>query len=291
MCIARPRAMTSIAMSPPRSLPSSGAAVGARRRATRVTSLGASLAFHAALAAAVVSIRVGVAALPSAPERPEDARFELGVAPPAERSDDVVVLPPSAAEVSEGPPSRGTSAATAIDFAFADEEPPPPAAPSIAVRAGAGGVVVPREWSPRPSVVRGGFSGRGHGSRRAGGAGRGGTPAGVAAAVAAPVEDPAPVALEPAPVARVAARVVSYEEPRYPESARQRREQGVVRVEIEVLADGTAGDVRVVESSGSALLDAAAAAAVRRWKFAPATVGGEPVPSALALPPIRFRLQ
>jgi protein TonB len=283
--------MTSIAMSPPRLVPRCSVAVGPRRRATRVTSLGASLAFHVALAAAIVSIRVGVAALPSAPERPEDARFELIVAPQPERTEDVVVLPPSAADASKGPPTRGSSAATAIDFAFADEEPPLPAAPSIAVRAGAGGAVVPREWSPRPSVVRGGFTGRGHGSRRAGGAGRGGTSSGVAAAVAARVEEPAPVVEEPTPVVRIAARVVSYEEPQYPESARQRREQGVVRVEVEVLADGTAGDVRVVESSGSNALDAAAVAGVRRWKFAPATVGGESVASALALPPIRFRLR
>ena len=48
-----------------------------------------------------------------------------------------------------------------------------------------------------------------------------------------------------------------------------------------MLADGTAGDVRVLESSGTESLDAAAVAAVRRWKFAPATVGGDAVESVL----------
>src|SRR5262249_51234337 len=160
--------------------------------------------------------------------------------------------------------------------ALADEEPPPPAAPSIAVWGGANAAPVPREWSPRPSVVRGGWTGRGHGSRRAGGAGRGGEAPGGLAAAAPPrdgIERAPAVDETPAPVIRVDARVVSYEQPRYPESARRRCEQGVVRVEVDVLADGTLGDVRVVESSGSESLDAAAAASVRRWKFAAARVG------------------
>lgn len=258
--------------------------------AMRVTTLAVSLAFHAALAAALVSVRVSVAWRPSAPERPEDARFELIVAPPAERPDDVVAVTPARADAFDGPPSAGASAAPATDFALADDEPPPPAAPSIAVGGGAGGSFVPREWSSRPSAVRGGWTGRGHGSRRAGGAGRGGEATGVAAAAA--VEEPrrGPVVeVAPAPLVRVDARVVSYEEPRYPDSARRRREEGVVRVEVDVFVDGSLGDVRVVASSGSTSLDEAAIAAVRRWRFAPARVGGEPVASTLALPPIRFR--
>lgn len=41
-----------------------------------------------------------------------------------------------------------------------------------------------------------------------------------------------------------------------------------------VLADGTVSSVQIATSSGSAVLDRAAAAAVHHWLFAPATRDG-----------------
>jgi protein TonB len=67
------------------------------------------------------------------------------------------------------------------------------------------------------------------------------------------------------------------------------RQQGVVTLDILVSADGAAGDVTVVRSSGYPLLDHAAEDAVRRWTFEPARSAGMPIASHVQLP-IRFSL-
>jgi protein TonB len=59
----------------------------------------------------------------------------------------------------------------------------------------------------------------------------------------------------------------------YPEAARRLRLAGSVKVEITVGSDGTAEDVRVLESAG-AILDDAVVEAVRGWRFEPATKQG-----------------
>jgi protein TonB len=99
-----------------------------------------------------------------------------------------------------------------------------------------------------------------------------------------------PPAPPPPRVENTEAALVRYAPPPYPESARSRGVEGSVAIEVTVLADGTVSDVRVVRSSGAAVLDRAAVRAVRGWAFRPATVNGEPVESVLRLPPIRFRL-
>ncbi|MFW6162471.1 MAG: energy transducer TonB, partial [Planctomycetota bacterium] len=48
-------------------------------------------------------------------------------------------------------------------------------------------------------------------------------------------------------------------------------------------------EVRVARSSGHAVLDEAAVAAVRRWRFTPARAGGAAVTAEVEIP-IRFRL-
>ena len=53
--------------------------------------------------------------------------------------------------------------------------------------------------------------------------------------------------------------------------------EGAVGVRALVQADGTAAKVEIVAPSGSPILDGAAAAAVRRWLFAPATRDGVPI--------------
>jgi protein TonB len=58
--------------------------------------------------------------------------------------------------------------------------------------------------------------------------------------------------------------------PTYPDQARRQGLEGKVTVKIEVLADGLPGDVVIVHSSGSSLLDESVVAAVEQWRFAPA---------------------
>ncbi|RIK98608.1 MAG: energy transducer TonB [Burkholderiales bacterium] len=65
--------------------------------------------------------------------------------------------------------------------------------------------------------------------------------------------------------------------PPYPGAARRMGDQGEVRLDVHVGADGTVLDVRLRQSSGSPLLDRTAIETVRRWRFDPATVDGRPV--------------
>jgi TonB family protein len=58
--------------------------------------------------------------------------------------------------------------------------------------------------------------------------------------------------------------------PAYPETARQRRVEGHVDVEFTVNAQGNVEQPRVVASQPSGLFDAAALAAVSRWRYPPA---------------------
>ncbi len=63
--------------------------------------------------------------------------------------------------------------------------------------------------------------------------------------------------------------------------------QGRVVLRILVRSDGSVGRVTIVESSGSPVLDEAAASAAAQWMFAPATLDGQPV-EAWAIVPVRF---
>lgn len=58
---------------------------------------------------------------------------------------------------------------------------------------------------------------------------------------------------------------------------------GVVQLRALVLADGTVRSVDVVGSSGSSALDRAAADALRRWQFSPATRDGTPIDAYVTL--------
>ncbi len=73
--------------------------------------------------------------------------------------------------------------------------------------------------------------------------------------------------------------------PAYPLDAAMRREAGSVVVMIHVSANGQAIGADVAESSGSASLDRAAVAAVRKWHFHPAMSDGQTVPFDM---PFRF---
>ncbi len=54
-------------------------------------------------------------------------------------------------------------------------------------------------------------------------------------------------------------------------------DEGEVRLDVHVGADGRVIDVRLRQSSGSPLLDRTAIDTVKRWRFDPATVDGQPV--------------
>ncbi len=107
---------------------------------------------------------------------------------------------------------------------------------------------------------------------------------------AAAVREPAPSSR--APIERVDAELIEdgNEPPRYPRLARHRGEQGTVVLRVWVDAQGTVTDARVARSSGHALLDDAAIAAARRWRFRPARVAGVPV-AAVVEHEVEFRLR
>lgn len=68
-------------------------------------------------------------------------------------------------------------------------------------------------------------------------------------------------------------------QPEYPPSSRRAGETGTVILEVYVLENGRAGDVRVKKSSGYPKLDEAAVREVKRsWRLLPGTEGGKPVP-------------
>jgi protein TonB len=78
--------------------------------------------------------------------------------------------------------------------------------------------------------------------------------------------------------------------PPYPLVARRLGMEGVVLLEVLVMPDGRAADVRLAKSSGFAPLDDSAASTVRaRWRFVPARRAGVAVESRVTVP-IRFRL-
>lgn len=64
--------------------------------------------------------------------------------------------------------------------------------------------------------------------------------------------------------------------PVYPHDALMRGIEGWVEVGFTVRADGSTADVRVIESHPGRTFDHAAVAAVRRWRFVPPVVDGEP---------------
>ena len=86
---------------------------------------------------------------------------------------------------------------------------------------------------------------------------------------------------------RPPARVVDVA-PVYPPEAREARVQGVVILEVTLSRTGEVSDVEVVRSTP--LLDEAAVAAVRQWRYEPTLVDGEPV-SVLMTVTMNFALR
>lgn len=77
--------------------------------------------------------------------------------------------------------------------------------------------------------------------------------------------------------------------PAYPPRAIEFGITGTVLVRARVSPDGSTEETRLWRSSGHALLDAAALAAVRRWAFEPASVQGRRVEAWVEVP-VHFHL-
>jgi periplasmic protein TonB len=77
-------------------------------------------------------------------------------------------------------------------------------------------------------------------------------------------------------------------DPDYPEAMRRAHVQGTVILEAVITAAGTVDEIRIV-ASGGPMLDAAASAAVLRWRYKPATLNGRAVAVRLTVT-VRFGL-
>lgn len=112
--------------------------------------------------------------------------------------------------------------------------------------------------------------------------------------VEAPPSDTAPVAAaEPSgPVGPSAQtlQVKSRIEPVYPPASRRAGEEGTIRLRILVDEHGSPRQVEIMQGSGFDRLDQAARDAVRKWRFVPASSGGQNV-TAWTQVAVTFRLQ
>lgn len=112
-----------------------------------------------------------------------------------------------------------------------------------------------------------------------------------------PAPAPAPVMAEiapPAPPAPMPPRPADYltnPKPPYPALSRRLGEEGLVRLNVLVNADGSVGRLELDRSSGHPRLDRSAMETVQSsWKFEPARQGGKAVP-AWVIVPIQFTLR
>lgn len=113
--------------------------------------------------------------------------------------------------------------------------------------------------------------------------------------VAAPT---APAVTESKPAAPVVANTqpdfradyLNNPRPPYPMVARRMGYHGKVVLNVEVLAEGRAGQVQLYTSSGHDILDNAALQTVKNWRFTPARRLGQPV-TEWFLVPINFSLE
>jgi TonB family protein len=78
--------------------------------------------------------------------------------------------------------------------------------------------------------------------------------------------------------------------PVYPRAAQENNWEGSVLLDAVILPDGTVGDLRVERSSGYGLLDDAALAAVKDWRYRPALKDNAPVACRIKIR-IQFKLE
>jgi len=78
-------------------------------------------------------------------------------------------------------------------------------------------------------------------------------------------------------------------QPVYPYKARQRNIEGYVKVKMLVRADGSVGEVSILDAQPKGLFDTETLKAVPNWKFKPGVIDGQAVPSWVVTT-IRFNL-
>jgi protein TonB len=103
----------------------------------------------------------------------------------------------------------------------------------------------------------------------------------------------APLTAASLPPAKVRQAIPVYRSnppPAYPAAARRRGYEGTVVVEVLVSKEGRVQDLRLFQSSGYALLDQAATAAIKRWLFEPGKAGDERIEMWVKVP-LRFQLK
>jgi protein TonB len=99
---------------------------------------------------------------------------------------------------------------------------------------------------------------------------------------------PSPVVLDAEPDYK--ADYLNNPRPPYPMVARRMGYHGKVVLDVEVLAEGKAGDVKLHQSCGHDILDNAALQTVKTWRFTPARRFGQAVTQRF-LVPIKFSLE
>jgi protein TonB len=90
-------------------------------------------------------------------------------------------------------------------------------------------------------------------------------------------------------VAPTSPRLLTQTAPDYPAPARRRGAHGVAWVRVQVSASGSVAEASIYKSCGHSDLDAAAVRTAKRWRFAPATAGGQAV-SAAAVVKVTFAM-
>ena len=88
----------------------------------------------------------------------------------------------------------------------------------------------------------------------------------------------------------IQARLLQAPEPPYPLVSRARDEEGTVFVKVLLSPQGRVQAVQLDKTSGFQRLDEAALQAVKHWRFAPATRGGQGVETWVVVP-VRFELR
>ncbi|MBA1200591.1 energy transducer TonB [Pseudomonas capeferrum] len=105
-----------------------------------------------------------------------------------------------------------------------------------------------------------------------------------------PVAPPAPPAPKPITPASASAGYLHNPAPQYPSLALRRGWEGTVLLRVHVLASGKPSEIQIQKSSGRTQLDEAALNAVKRWSFAPAKQGNDPIDGWVSVP-IDFKLK
>lgn len=101
-----------------------------------------------------------------------------------------------------------------------------------------------------------------------------------------------PAAPAPAPFVEASYKAPGLNNPptRYPRVALERRWEGKVTLRVQVMPNGSAGEIKIEGSSGHEILDDATVDQVKNWRFIPARRGDRAVVSWVIVP-IEYKLK